>query len=129
MTVQNLAHDKARVSRYSGEFLGVIGGFAVSGSNGSMIANGSSADFIVSGTVVNAGSYGSGISCGMTISHGTTISTPGGVYQIVEVGMSIPSGSFGYDPDLVSSLLRADLEKPEAVFDNVIDMMDWLQRD
>ena len=34
-----------------------------------------------------------------------------------------------YNPELVASLLRARSEEPEATFTNVIDMMEWLDRD
>lgn len=34
-----------------------------------------------------------------------------------------------YDPEMVIAILRADAEKPEATFSNVIDMMEWLERD
>lgn len=33
-----------------------------------------------------------------------------------------------YDPTFVSDVLRADSRTPEASFDNVIDMLDWLNR-
>jgi len=34
-----------------------------------------------------------------------------------------------YNPEMVAAILRADAEKPEASFANVIDMMEWLERD
>lgn len=34
-----------------------------------------------------------------------------------------------YNPEMVAALLKADAEKPEASFANVIDMMEWLERD
>jgi hypothetical protein len=34
-----------------------------------------------------------------------------------------------YDPELVSAIKQADAAKPEATFTNVIDMMEWLERD
>ena len=34
-----------------------------------------------------------------------------------------------YDPDFVASILRADAEPPEARFNNVVDMLNWLNRD
>lgn len=37
------------------------------------------------------------------------------------------SGS--YDPDFVAEVLQADDAAPEASFDNVVDMLNWLNRD
>ena len=34
-----------------------------------------------------------------------------------------------YDPDFVASILQADAAPPEASFSNVVDMLDWLNRD
>lgn len=34
-----------------------------------------------------------------------------------------------YNPDLVADILRADAEPPEAQFNNVVDMLNWLNRD
>jgi hypothetical protein len=34
-----------------------------------------------------------------------------------------------YDPDFVASILQADAAPPEASFNNVVDMLDWLNRD
>lgn len=34
-----------------------------------------------------------------------------------------------YSPAMVERLLHADVAKPEATFTNVIDMMEWLDRD
>jgi hypothetical protein len=34
-----------------------------------------------------------------------------------------------YDPEMVAALLKADAEQPEATFADVIDMMEWLNRD
>lgn len=34
-----------------------------------------------------------------------------------------------YDPDFVAIILAADAAEPEASFDNVVDMLDWLDRD
>jgi hypothetical protein len=33
-----------------------------------------------------------------------------------------------YDPALVASILQADTAPPEASFNNVVDMLDWLNR-
>jgi hypothetical protein len=35
----------------------------------------------------------------------------------------------GYDPDFVASILHADAAPPEATFTNVVDMLEWLNRD
>jgi hypothetical protein len=34
-----------------------------------------------------------------------------------------------YHPDFVASILQADAAAPEASFNNVVDMLDWLNRD
>jgi hypothetical protein len=34
-----------------------------------------------------------------------------------------------YDPNFVADILKADAETPEASFDNVVDMLDWLNRE
>jgi hypothetical protein len=39
------------------------------------------------------------------------------------------AGASDYDPDFVTSILQADAAAPEASFDNVVDMLDWLNRD
>jgi len=33
-----------------------------------------------------------------------------------------------YNPDMVDEILRADAAPPEAKFNNVVDMLDWLNR-
>lgn len=47
----------------------------------------------------------------------------GGVYPAVYVEAE------EYDPGLVTSLRRADAAPPEAQFNNVVDMLNWLNRD
>jgi hypothetical protein len=47
----------------------------------------------------------------------------GGVYPAVYVDAE------EYDPSFVRSLRRADVAPPEAQFDNVVDMLNWLNRD
>lgn len=41
----------------------------------------------------------------------------------------ITSGAEDYDPDFVASIHRADRATPEARFNNVVDMLNWLNRD
>jgi hypothetical protein len=55
------------------------------------------------------------VSSGATAVYSMTIST-------ADVGEE-------YDHEMVAALLRADAEKPEATFTNVIDMVEWLERD
>jgi hypothetical protein len=40
-----------------------------------------------------------------------------------------PAAAEEYDPDFVASILRADVEPPEGRFNNVVDMLNWLNRD
>jgi len=53
-------------------------------------------------------------------SNATTGISFGGVYY---------TDANEYDPDFVASILQADAASPEASFDNVVDMLDWLNRD
>jgi hypothetical protein len=39
------------------------------------------------------------------------------------------AGVANYNADFVAELLAADAAEPEATFDNVVDMLDWLNRD
>lgn len=41
----------------------------------------------------------------------------------------VSSNSAHYDSSFISSVLAADKAAPEARFDNVVDMLDWLDRD
>jgi hypothetical protein len=47
----------------------------------------------------------------------------------VSLGGTYFAGANDYDPDFVASVLKADASEPEASFDNVVDMLDWLNRD
>jgi hypothetical protein len=57
----------------------------------------------------------------------------GGSYSNATIGVSFGctyvAGAVDYDPDFVASILKADAAEPEASFDNVVDMLDWLNRD
>ncbi len=44
----------------------------------------------------------------------------GGVYYV---------GASDYNDDIVTSILQADAAAPEASFTNVVDMLDWLNRE
>jgi hypothetical protein len=39
------------------------------------------------------------------------------------------AGAGDYDPEFVASILQADTAAPEATFNNVVDMLDWLNRE
>jgi hypothetical protein len=47
----------------------------------------------------------------------------------VSVGGTFYAGIGDYDPDFVASVLAADAAEPEASFNNVVDLLDWLDRD
>ena len=49
----------------------------------------------------------------------------------VDVSMVVVyyAGVNDYDPEFVTSILQADAAAPEASFDTVVDMLDWLNRD
>src|ERR1700730_14520020 len=53
-------------------------------------------------------------------SNATQTFSLGGVYY---------AGASDYDPNFVASILQADAAAPEASFNNVVDMLDWLNRD
>ncbi len=59
--------------------------------------------------------------------NGTILS---GQYSNATVGFSLGGtyvvSSSDYDPDFVKSILDADRAPPEARFNNVVDMLDWL---
>jgi hypothetical protein len=57
---------------------------------------------------------------------GFTLSTATGG---ISFGCTLYAGAGEYNPDFVASILAADGAEPEACFDNVVDMLDWLNRD
>jgi hypothetical protein len=87
--------------------------FTVSGTEGSRIVNSSSATFIILSDIVAPG-------------MGTTIAQE---YQIAYTSCTSWASDNEYEPEMVARLLRLDTEAPEAKFNNVVDMMDWLDRD
>jgi hypothetical protein len=78
-------------------------------------------------TAFNAGTYVepapilSGMSeGGFTVSNATTN---------VSFACTSYAGALQYDPEFVAEILAADAADPEASFNNVVDMLDWLNRD
>jgi hypothetical protein len=67
-------------------------------------------------------------SSSQTVFTGATIYEPA-VFVAHKTITSPAVESAEYNPELVERLLRLDSEAPEATFHNVIDMMDWLDRD
>lgn len=47
----------------------------------------------------------------------------------VSLGGTYFAGAHEYDPDFVDSILKADAAPPEARFNNVVDMLGWLNRE
>jgi hypothetical protein len=47
----------------------------------------------------------------------------------IAVGGTYYASSRDYDPDFVASILQADAAVPEASFNNVVDMLEWLNRE
>ena len=45
------------------------------------------------------------------------------------LGGTYYAGASEYDPAFVNRVLRADAAPVEATFDNVVDLLDWLERD
>jgi hypothetical protein len=68
------------------------------------------------------------VSAGMNLSQGTVAWS-----STVNVGMSVGGVYYTdgseYDPGFVAHILRADAAPVETTFDNVVDMLDWLERD
>jgi hypothetical protein len=58
------------------------------------------------------------------LSTTTTGASLGGIYRA-----TYADAPEQYDPDFVASILQADAKPPEARFDNVVDMLNWLNRD
>jgi hypothetical protein len=78
-------------------------------------------------TAFNAGAYveppsiPSGMSGGgFTVSNAT---------MNVSFGCTSYAGAHQYDPEFVAEILAADAAEPQASFNNVVDMLDWLNRD
>jgi hypothetical protein len=71
-------------------------------------------------TVTSVADSTSMVVVGVDWSNATSGATFGGVYY---------AGAEEYDPDFVASVLKADSEPPEAHFNNVVDMLNWLNRD
>lgn len=47
----------------------------------------------------------------------------------VSLGCMYYASTSGYDSEFVSSILQADAAAPEASHNNVVDMLDWLNRE
>lgn len=80
-------------------------------------ASGTTGAVRVSGVTVGAGVGVIGLEW---VSNATVGVSLGGVYYV---------GASEYDPAFVERVLRADAAPSEASFDNVVDLMDWLERD
>jgi hypothetical protein len=70
---------------------------------------------------------GLGTSADVTVVTGVTMGATAGGYWIVD--MATASSSEEYDPSFVGMILDRDSKPAEAKFTNVIDMLDWLDRD
>lgn len=78
-----------------------------------------------------SGPDGARIIKGMTGSFGLTRTCT--LVSNATVDVSLVSiyyaGGSDYDAEFVKSILQADASAPEASFNNVVDMLDWLNRD
>jgi phosphoglycolate phosphatase-like HAD superfamily hydrolase len=69
------------------------------------------------------------------ISTFTGATGPAGYLNVIastRTGMSVDlvyTQVSSYRPEFVDAILAADKAKPEAKFDNVVDMLDWLSRE
>jgi hypothetical protein len=61
----------------------------------------------------------SGSTCSFTLSTATAG---------ISIGCTLHAGAPEYNLDFVSEVLAADAAEHEASFDNVVDMLDWLNR-
>ena len=68
----------------------------------------------------------------MALSNGAVVADSS-FYSTATLGVSLGgtyfAGASGYDSDFVASILQADASAPEATFNNVVDMLDWLNRE
>jgi hypothetical protein len=87
----------------------------VSGAAGSRILNGSNAEYVIGGGYQWLG--GGSTSAGQAV----TVVAYSGITQAPEVEE--------YDPAFVTRILDAAAQPPEAKFNNVVDMLNWLNRD
>jgi hypothetical protein len=84
-----------------------------------------------------SGTEGSRIGAGFTLWVGMPTGGVGETalvkYDAVYTGMAFVVSCYEdygkFEPEMVARLLRLDAETPEAKFNNVIDMMDWLNSD
>lgn len=88
------------------------GEYAVSGSDIARIERGSTAEHVIFGCL-GGGSTSVGHSMAVYTYSGTTVTVT----------------EEEYDPAFVAEILAADAAPPEASFNNVVDMLDWLNRD
>src|ERR1700685_2018780 len=88
----------------------------VSGLGGSRLLNGSNAEYVSAGSHqwLGGGSASAGEGRVVTFSYS-------GNPPLVEEAAD-------YNADLVAEILRADAAQPETSFNNVVDMLDWLNR-
>ncbi|GGI23813.1 hypothetical protein [Bradyrhizobium guangdongense] len=82
------------------------------------------------GTLVYVGSAGTGefYSCSFSVSAGAINNVTFTANTGCTTGVTGPA-SASYSKDFVDAVLAADAEKPEAEFDNVVDLLAWLDRD
>jgi hypothetical protein len=62
-------------------------------------------------------------------SNGSVNYTLSNAVANVSLGCIFLAGASEYNPDFVAEVLSADAARPEAEFDNVVDMLDWLNRE
>ncbi len=52
-----------------------------------------------------------------------------GAGEAVRLNETAPPDGEDYNPEMVERVLKLAADEPEAKFDNVVDMMDWLERE
>ena len=69
----------------------------------------------------------------MAFSGNSTVVAGSNLFSNATVGVSLGGTYFAslaeYDPAFVQSILQADAASPEASHNNVVDMLDWLNRE
>jgi hypothetical protein len=88
----------------------------ISGADGARIINGSNG-----GNVITDYWYGGSTSAGQVLTYFSTYTYTG--------ALTLGAVEEEYDPAFVAEILAADAAPAEEGFDNVVDLLEWLNRD
>jgi hypothetical protein len=115
MSLQEAPDDRRRPKRQIRSFVQAGGEYMVSGSAFARIVHGSNAEVLYTAV-------------GQWLGGGST-SVGHSVTAYAYSGQAAPVMGEEYDPAFVAKILAADAEPEEEGFDNVVDLLDWLNRD